>query len=99
MRADARLPDRVDVVNRRAEPNRLHDRRRARLELVRRLAISDAILEHLMDHFATTVERRHRCEMLVFAIKSADAGRPVKLVASEDVEIAVDVTNIDVEVH
>src|SRR6187397_2301157 len=99
MRADAGLADRVDVVKRRAEPDRLDDRRRSRLEFVRRLAVSDAILKHLMNHFATTVERRHRHKMLVLAIKRADAGRPVKLMAGENVEIAVNVPNVDVEMH
>src|SRR5262245_6155751 len=99
MGADSGLPNRVNVINRRTEPNRLHDCGRARLEFVRRLAVSDAILEHLMNHFATTVERGHRRKMLVFAIESADAGWPVKLVASEYVEITVNVANVDVEVH
>src|SRR6476646_9341944 len=98
MRADAGLADRVDVVKRRAEPDRLDDRRRSRLEFVRRLAVSDAILKHLMNHFAAAIERRHRRKMLVLTIKRADAGRPVNLMSSKDIEIAVNVANIDVEV-
>ena len=37
--------------------------------------------------------------MLVFAVEHADAGRPVELVAGEDVEIAVEVAHVDVEMH
>ena len=99
MRADARLADRIDVVDRRAEPDRLHDRRRAGLEPVRRLAIGDAILEHFADHLAAAVERRHRGELLVLAVEHADAGRPVELVAGEGIEIAADVLHVDVEMH
>ena len=79
------------------EPDRLHDRGRAGLELVRRLAIGDAVLEHLADHLAAAVERRHGLEMLVLAVEHADAGRPVELVTGEDVEIAAEVLHVDVE--
>src|SRR5882757_6305297 len=71
VRADARLADRLDVIERGAEPDRLHDRRRAGLELMRRIAISNAILEYLADHLAAAVERRHRGEVLVFAVERA----------------------------
>ena len=99
VRADARLADRLDVVDRGAEPDRLHDRRRAGLELVRRLAIGDAILEHFADHLAAAVERRHRGEVLVLAVERADAGRAVQLVAGEHVEVAADVLHVDFEMH
>src|SRR5258708_23851318 len=42
--ANARLADRIDVVDGSAETDRLDDRRRAGLEAVRRLAIGDAVL-------------------------------------------------------
>ena len=73
--------------------------RRAGLELVRRVAIGDAVLEHFADHLAAAVERRHGDEMLVLAVEHADAGRPIELVAGEDVEIASDVLHVDVEMH
>ena len=97
--ADARLADRGDIVERGAEPDRLHDRRRAGFELVRRIAVSDAVLEHLADHLAAAVERRHGGKMRVFAVEHADAGRPIDLVAGEGIEVAVDVAHIDVDVH
>src|SRR3954453_18150578 len=56
MRADARLPDGIDVIDGRADTDGLHDRRRPGLEFVRWVAVSDAILEHLADHFAAAVE-------------------------------------------
>src|SRR6185503_12168764 len=99
MGADTRLAHRVHIIDCRTEPNRLHDRRRTRLESVRRLAVSDAILEHLMNHFATAVERWHPHKMLVLPVKSANTGRSIKLVCGYDIEIAVNVANIDVEVH
>ena len=97
--ADARLADRRDIIDRGAEPDRLHDRRRAGLEFVRRLAVGDAVLEHLADHLAAAVERRHGGKMLVFAVEHADPGRAVKLVAGEGVKIAIDVAHVDVEMH
>src|SRR3954462_10655720 len=38
---DTRLANRLNIVDRGTEPDRLHDRRSTRLELVRRLAIDD----------------------------------------------------------
>src|SRR6516164_1601894 len=99
MRTDARLADRVDVVDCRAEPDRLHDRRRARLELVWRIAIGDVILKHLADHLAAAVERRHGGEVLVLAIEHTDSGRTIELVAGESVEVAIDLAHVDIEVH
>src|SRR5262249_5221308 len=46
VRTDACLADRIDIVDRRTKPDRLHDRWRTGLKLVRRLAVTDAILEH-----------------------------------------------------
>ena len=43
MGGDALLADRIDVVDRGAQPDRLDDRRRAGLELVRRVAIGDPV--------------------------------------------------------
>src|ERR1044071_3574379 len=97
VRLDARLADRADVVERGAEPDRLDDARRAGLEAVRRLAIGDAVLEHLADHLAAAVERRHGGEMRVLAIEHADAGRPVQLMARDGVEIAVEIAHVDLE--
>jgi hypothetical protein len=66
---------------------------------VRRIAVSDVVLEHFADHLAAAIERRHRGEMLVFTVKHADAGWPVELVAGEGVKIAIKLAHVDVEVH
>ena len=58
-----------------------------------------AVLEHVLDHLAAAVERRHGGEQIVFAVEHADAGRPVELVAGEDVEIAIEIAHVDVEMH
>src|SRR5579885_477993 len=41
MRPDSGAADGLDIVERGPEPDRLHDRRRARLEAMRRLVIGD----------------------------------------------------------
>src|ERR1700745_987450 len=99
MRPDARLADRADVIDRRAKPDRLHDRGRTGLELVRRIAVDHAILEHLADHLAAAIERRHRGKVLVFAIEDTDAAWPVELVPGEGIEVATDVLHVDLEMH
>src|SRR5215468_8448417 len=60
MAADACLADGVDILDCRSEPDGLHNCRRAGFELVGRLPVGNAVFEHLMDHFAATIERWHR---------------------------------------
>src|SRR6516225_982940 len=95
--ADARLADRRDIIDCGTKSNRLDDRGRAGLEFVRRVAVGDVVLEYFADHLTAAVERRHGGKMLVFAVKHADAGRPVELVAGKGIEIAIDVAHVDVE--
>src|SRR5580700_11904038 len=99
MAADARLADRIDVVDGGAEPDRLHDRRRASLKLVWRIAVDDAIFKDLADHLTAAIEGRHGVKVGVLAVKHADPGWAVELVAGESVEVAVDVLHVDVEMH
>src|SRR5439155_15020132 len=87
----------VAVIDGGTQPDRLHDRWRAGLEFVRRIAVGDAVEEHLADHLAAAVEGRHGHEMLMLAVEYADTGRAVELVAGEDEKIAVEIRNIDVE--
>src|SRR5262249_45119630 len=70
-RPNAGLADRVDVVDRRSEADRLDDRRRARLELVRRIAVGDRVLVHFADHLAAAVERPHGRKMSIAAVQRA----------------------------
>src|SRR3979409_2190915 len=96
---DARLADRLDIVDGGAEPDRLDDRWRAGLEAMRRLAVGDAILRHLADHLAPAIKGRHGGQMPMLAVEHADAGRSVELVPGDDVEVAVEIADVDVEVN
>src|ERR1700722_6946486 len=95
VRGNAFLADRIDVIDRSTETYRLDDRRRSRLEFVRRIAIGDPVFRDLADHLAAAIVGPHRREMRVLSIEHADAGRTVELVAGEDVEVAVDIPDID----
>ncbi len=66
---------------------------------MRRLGVGDAVLVTVVDHLAAAHEGRHGLEPLALAVEHADAGRPVELVAGEDVEIAVDVLHVDRHMH
>src|SRR5215218_10945326 len=57
VRGNALLADRTDVVDCRGQTDRLDDRGRPGLELVRRVAIGDPVPGHLADHLAATVVR------------------------------------------
>ena len=87
--------DRLDIVDRGAEPDRVGDVAGAGLELLRRLLV-DALLEgDVLDHVAAALPRRHRLELARLAVERADAGRPEHLVAGEDVEVAVERLHVD----
>ena len=60
VRLDRVEADGVQVVDRRAEADRLGHRRRARLELVRQLAPRRPVEPHRADHVAAGEERLHR---------------------------------------
>ena len=99
MRPDARLADRIDVVERGAKAYRLDDRRRPGLEFVRRFAIGDAVFVNFADHLAAAEKRRHGFEMRHLAVQNADAGWAVELMAGHHIEVAVDVLHIDIHMH
>src|SRR5215468_5023900 len=98
MRAIASVSDGFDIIDRSTETDRLYDRRSARFEPVGRLSIGNAILKHLMNHFAAAIEWRHCREVFVFAVQRADARGAIHLVAGKDIEIAVYVAHIDIHV-
>ena len=64
VRGDPLAADPLDVGQRRAEADRLDDRRRARLEAVRRIGIGDEVLGHVADHLAAAHIGRHRRQVL-----------------------------------
>ena len=87
--------DRLDVVDRHAEPDGAGDVRRAGLELVRQRVPRRLLEGDGADHVAAALERRHRLEQRFLAVEHADAGRAVQLVAGGDVEIAVERLDVD----
>jgi hypothetical protein len=99
MRPDPALADGVDVIDGGAKADRLHDRGRPSLKPVRRFTVTDVVPVHLANHLAAAVEGRHRREMLMLAVERADTGRPVQFVTGDDIEIAIDVADIDIQVH
>ena len=78
-----------------AETDGFDDRRCARLEFMRRIAIGYPVHCDFADHFAAAIVGPHRHEMFVLGIEHADAGRPVKLVPGKDVEVAIERGDID----
>src|SRR6185437_11983541 len=99
MRLDALAPDAFHIVDGGTEPDGLHDGRRAGFEAVRRWGIGDALGGYRVDHLAAALIGPHGLEQLLFAVKHADAGRAVKLMSGEGIEIAIEVLNIDREMH
>ena len=65
VRLDRLQADRLEVVDRRAEADRLRHRRRSRLELVRQLAPRRLLEAHRADHVPAGEERLHLCSSSV----------------------------------
>ena len=82
--------DRVQVVDRRAQADGRHDRRRAGLELGGQLGRLEAAGGHAADHAAAAQEWRHRLQQFAAAIEHADARGAEHLVAAEGQEIGVE---------
>src|SRR3974390_461762 len=99
VRADARVADGIDVVDRRTQPDRLHDPRRTGLEAIRWRAVADPVLKYFVDHLTAAVERRHAGEQIIFTVEHTDTSRPPQLMAGEDVEVAIEVAHIHVEMY
>ena len=62
MRADGVAAERFHVIQRGAEPDGLDDRRRARFEAMRRLAVGDVSHVTSLDHLAAAGEGRQCCQ-------------------------------------
>ena len=95
MALDRLEPDLVEVVDRRAEPDRLRDRSGAGLELVRELVPRRPLDRDLADHVAAELEGRHRLEVLGAPPEDADSGRRAHLVAREGVEVGAERLHVD----
>ena len=88
-------PHVVHPIQRRPQGDASTDVRRARLELVRELIERGPFLEtHGVDHFTATPPRRHGVEQRFLAVQDADAGGPVRFVATERVKIHVEVAHV-----
>ena len=85
----------LEVVDGGAQADGAGDVRRAGLELVRQRVVGRLLERDRADHVAAALVRRHRLQERGLAVQDADAGRPVKLVAGEDVEVAVQLLHVD----
>src|SRR5271155_323843 len=97
MRADARSPDPLHVIERRPEPDRLHDRRGAGFEAMGRSVVGDGLPGHFLDHLAAALVWRQRFEKFALAVEYADSCWPVDLVPGENVEVGVEFAHVDIE--
>ncbi len=89
--------DAGQVVDGRAQPDRLGDRRGAGLELVRRRGVGGRAHGDGLDHLAAAEERREVLQQLLAAPEHADAGRRQHLVAGEGDEVGLQ--RLDVQHH
>ncbi len=74
-------------IDRGAQPDRLGDRWRARLELPGNLVPLGPLAVNADDHAAAECDRRHGLEQLTLAVEHANPRRPENLVAREGQEI------------
>src|SRR4029078_12207937 len=86
---DALASHTLDVVYGGAKPDRLHNSRRAGLEPARRDRARQLILGHIADHLAAALVGPHGLQVVLLAVEHADAGRAVKLMTCEGIEIDV----------
>mmetsp|Transcript_9977 Transcript_9977/g.21175 ORF Transcript_9977/g.21175 Transcript_9977/m.21175 type:complete len:443 (+) Transcript_9977:317-1645(+) len=84
-----------EVVDRRAQPHRLCDRRRACLEAAGRRRVGGAFEEDVRDHLAAALPRRHLLQQLEAAVEKADARGAAHLVPRGDEEVAAEPLHVD----
>ena len=87
------------IVKRCTEPNRFDDGRRAGLELVRQFTVGNFVNGNGLNHLPAALVWRHGVEHLRFGVKHTDAGRAIRLVAGENIKIAVEVLDVHAHVH
>ena len=97
--ADGVHAERRQVVRRDAEPDRVADGRRARLELPGDVVEVAPPEVDLADHLAAGQEGRHRLEQLASCPQRARAHRPEHLVTRERVEIGAEGLDVDRDVR
>src|SRR5262245_9701646 len=94
------LPDGIhaellEVLRGHTQPDRVGDRRRARLELPGNVVPLAPSKVDLADHLAAGEERRHRFEQLAPGPQRAGAHRGQHLVAAERVEVGAEILDVD----
>src|SRR6202020_2991059 len=99
MRADARSPDPLNVVQGRREPDSLHDRRSAGLEPMRWMIVGDGVPRDFLDHLAAALVWRQVLKQFPLAIEHADTCGAINLVPGENVEVRIKVARVDRKVH
>src|SRR3954454_9520089 len=99
VRLDRVEPDSLEIVDRRAEADRLRHRRRARLELVRQLAPGCFLEAYRVDHVAAGEERIHREQQVGPPPERARAARPAHLVARDREEVDAERLHVDLRVR
>ena len=70
---NARSPDPLDIVQRCPKPDRLHNRRRARLEPMRRMVVRHSLPRDFLDHLAATLVRRQLLKEFSLAVERPDS--------------------------
>ena len=93
------MPICVQIVDRRAQADGRHDRRRAGFELGGQLGRLEALGRDAADHAAAAQERRHRFEQFAPAIEHADARGPEHLVAAEGQKVGAQRADVDLLVR
>src|SRR5580704_3462181 len=94
-----RAADPLDIIERSPEPDRLHNRRCASLKAMWRMVIGDRRLRDLLDHLAATLIGRQPFEEFALPVEDADSCRAINLVPGKNIEVDVEVTHVDVEMH
>ena len=87
--------DAIQIVDRRAQANRVGDIPRAGFKSLRRRLIEGLLEGHILNHVSPALPRRHLIQHFGLPINYTDAGRRKDLVPGEDIEVAVDGLHID----
>ena len=99
VRLDRLEPDRLEVVDRRAEPDRLGHRRRARLELRAAARPRSSARRRPADHVAAEQERLHRAQQLGAPPEEADPARAAHLVPGDGDEVGAERLDVEPDVR
>src|SRR5262249_22282422 len=91
--------DRAQVVDRNAKPDSAGNVRSTGFKLVGKCVEGGLFEAYRGNHIAAALIRRHPAQQIALSLEHADARRPEELVAGEGVEVAVQVTHIELDVR